>query len=49
MPKDANLGSVKGGATIKQQGHTDNGVFGSNVDAKVKGRGEPTNLRISAK
>lgn len=45
----AKIKSNTGNATIKQQGHTDSGTFGSDVSAQPKGHGTPKELHINAK
>lgn len=52
MADQSNMASIKsstGNAQITQQGHTDNGHFGSDTAASVKYNRSPKNLRISAK
>lgn len=52
MANGADMATIKsntGNATIMQQGHTDNGHFGSDSGATTKYNRTPKNLHVSAK
>lgn len=45
---DHSINSKTGGASLQKIGHTYSSVFGSDPNAKVRGRGtEPTELQIA--